>query len=110
MCGGKSLMDEKQEWHEHQETPEWARRAFGALFERMEYLTQEVRKMAIDQATFDTDLAGLVSAVNALISAVAALPQTDLSAEDQSVQAAAAQVQAELAAITPAPPAPTPAP
>lgn len=65
--------------------------------------------MAIDQATFDADLGGLVSAVNDLITAVQALPQTDLSAEDQAVQSAAANVQAELTALTPAP-APAPAP
>ena len=66
--------------------------------------------MAIDQATFDTDLAALVSAIGSLVTAVDTLlankPQADLTAEDQSVQAAAASVAAELAKLNPAPPTP----
>lgn len=65
--------------------------------------------MAIDQATFDTDLAALVAAIGDLIvavdAAIASKPAADLSAEDQSVQAAAGTVADELAKLTP-PPAP----
>ena len=61
--------------------------------------------MAIDQATFDTDLAALVQAVTDLDAAVeawiAAHPDLDLTAEDTSVQTAAAAVSAELAKLTP---------
>lgn len=65
--------------------------------------------MTIDQATFDTDLAALVTAIGELETAVdtliASKPAADLTAEDQSVQTAAASVSAELAKIAPAPPA-----
>ena len=64
--------------------------------------------MAVDQATFDTDLAALVTAVEALIAAVKALPTEDLTAEDQVVINAANDVNAELQALNPTPPTPTP--
>lgn len=64
--------------------------------------------MAVDQATFDTDLAALVTAVEALIAAVKALPTEDLTAEDQAVINAANDVNAELQALNPTPPTPTP--
>lgn len=70
-----------------------------------------VMKLTIDQQTFDTDLAGLTSAISALIAAVnakiAATP--DLSTEDQAVLAATQTVSQELAAITPPAPAAPPA-
>jgi hypothetical protein len=63
--------------------------------------------MALDQATFDTDLASLIQAITDLDTAVEAWigshPATDLTSEDQAVQAAAAAVTAELANLTPAP-------
>lgn len=63
--------------------------------------------MAIDQATFDQDLAALVSSITTLTTAVDALiaskPEADLTAEDTSVQAASAAVAAELAKLNPAP-------
>jgi hypothetical protein len=62
--------------------------------------------MAIDQATFDTDLATLIQSITDLDTAVeawiASHPATDLTSEDQAVQAAAAAVSAELANLTPA--------
>jgi len=80
-------------------------------FERIEHkldsLIRKVEKMAVDQSTFDTDLAALVTAIGNLTAAVDALiastPSVDLTAEDTSVQTAAAAVAAELAKITPAP-------
>lgn len=67
--------------------------------------------MAIDQKTFDTDLAGLLSAVQDLITAVngiAAQPAADLTAEDQSVLDAAKSVADEINKLNP--PTPVPAP
>jgi hypothetical protein len=60
-------------------------------------------QMAIDQATFDTDLAALVQAITDLDTAVDAwiASHPDLSAEDSSVQSAAAAVSAELAKLAP---------
>ncbi len=88
--------------HDHREQLDRIERLLREIDERTE-------KMAIDQTTFDTDLAALVDAINTLITAVnaaiASKPAADLTAEDQSVQAAAAAVAAELAAVTP-PPAP----
>jgi len=67
--------------------------------------------MAIDQAQFDTDLAGFITAVNALITAstnyraavtaanAAGPPPADLSAEDASLAAALTGIQAEAAAL-----------
>lgn len=70
--------------------------------------------MAIDQTTFDTDLAGLTASITSLITeveaAIASKPAADLTAEDQSVLTAAQNVQAELDKLNPTPPAPTPAP
>jgi hypothetical protein len=61
--------------------------------------------MAIDQATFDTDLAALVQAITDLDTAVEALiaskSTADLTTEDQSVQTAAAAVADELAKLAP---------
>lgn len=81
--------------------------------------------MALDQATFDTDLAALVQAITdeqtavtnlttAVDAWIASHPGVDLTAEDQAVQSAAASAAAssqaladELAKVTPAP-APAP--
>jgi hypothetical protein len=72
---------------------------------RLEQLIQEVHRMAVDQETFDAELAALVSAIGDLNTAVDALlaskASVDLTAEEASVQAAAASVAAELAKITP---------
>ena len=78
------------------------------LERKLDHLLEEVRKMAVDQETFDTDLAALVTAVEALIAAVKALPTEDLTAEDQVVINAANDVNAELQALNPTPPTPTP--
>ena len=78
------------------------------LERKLDHLLEEVRKMAVDQETFDTDLAALVTAVEALIAAVKALPTEDLTAEDQAVINAANDVNAELQALNPTPPTPTP--
>lgn len=98
--------------------------ALEAIFRKLEKIERILEQMAIDQATFDTDLAGLVAAetangqaVAALVSAVdafvAAHPEIDFSAEDSSVQsatadaAAAAQALAdELSKLNPTPPTP----
>ena len=78
------------------------------LERKLDHLLEEVRKMAVDQETFDTDLAALVTAVEALIAAVKALPTEDLTAEDQAVINAANDLNAELQALNPTPPTPTP--
>ena len=78
------------------------------LERKLDHLLEEVRKMAVDQETLDTDLAALVTAVEALIAAVKALPTEDLTAEDQAVINAANDVNAELQALNPTPPTPTP--
>ena len=79
---------------------------------KLDSLERVVHQMAIDQATFDSDLAALVAAITNLDTAVDALiaskPAVDLTAEDTSVQTAAAAVAAELAKLAPAP-APDPA-
>ncbi len=71
--------------------------------------------MAIDQKTFDTDLAAFLAAFGNLITAVDALiakgsAAADLTAEDTQVQTAAAAVAAELNKLNPPAPVPTPAP
>jgi hypothetical protein len=103
-----------QEHHDHDEP-------LDRIAHKLDSLIRKVEKMAIDQATFDADLAGLVqavtdegTAVTALTTAVdafiAAHPGIDFSAEDANVQGAVAQaasasqaLAAELAKITPAP-------
>jgi hypothetical protein len=66
--------------------------------------------MAIDQATFDTDLAALVAAIGNLVAAVDALiaskPTADLTTEDQSVLTASQTVADELANLNPTPAVP----
>lgn len=78
---------------------------FDELGAKLDQLLTEVHKMAIDQATFDEHLAGLVSKVGELAAAVEAWQAShqgvDLTAEDQAVQEAAASVQAELDALNP---------
>jgi hypothetical protein len=78
---------------------------FQQIISLLTQLKAKVDRMAIDQATFDSDLAGLVSSIATLIAAVDALAaskaEVDLTAEDQSVQAAAAQVADELAKLAP---------
>ena len=76
------------------------------LERKLDHLLQEVHRMAVDQATFDTDLAALVTAVEALIAAVKA-PSMFITAEDQAVINAANDVNAELQALNPTPPTPT---
>jgi hypothetical protein len=90
---------------------------FGIVYEKLDVLTRhlvrlegKVDQMAIDQKTFDTDLAGLITAIGTLVAAVNTkinnTPAADFTAEDTQVQQAAAQVQSALAALNP--PAPTP--
>lgn len=83
--------------------------ALERIERKLDHLLMEVKKLAVDQTTFDTDLAALVTAIGNLTAAVDAwiASHPDLSAEDQEVQTAAAAVAAELAKITPAP-APAP--
>lgn len=86
----------------------------NALAELSAQLDRIENKMAINQATFDTDLAALMGAIGTLVTAVDALlastPAVDLTDEDKSVQAAAASVAAELNKLNPPTPVPTPAP
>jgi len=85
---------------------------FCRLQDNLTEIRKEIKRMAIDQATFDTDLAALITAFGTLITAVDALiasKQTDLSAEDQAVKDAAAAIASELAKLNPTP-APEPAP
>jgi predicted nuclease with TOPRIM domain len=81
---------------------------------KVEDLHQEVQNMAVDQTTFDTELAGLVSAITQLSTAVDALIASkggvDLTAEEASVQSASATVAAELAKVNPTPPVVPPVP
>jgi len=90
------------------EQPPWARHALHELNEKLDHLLRIGEKMAVDQATFDTDLAALVTAIGTLTQSVdawiASHPAADLTAEDQSVQAAAQAVADELAKIAPAAP------
>jgi chaperonin cofactor prefoldin len=74
---------------------------FPQILTKLDQLLKEVHKMALDQATFDTELADLVTAINALIAAVDAIPPADLTAEGQTVSDAAAAVKAELDKIAP---------
>jgi len=80
---------------------------FIILHEDLTQIRKEIHTMAIDQATFDTDLAALVAAVGTLVTAVdafiAAHPATDLTPEDQAVATAAQSVADELSKLTPAP-------
>jgi hypothetical protein len=72
---------------------------------RLFRIERRVGEIMIDQETFDTDLAALVTAIAALVAAVDALiaskATADLTAEDTSVQAAAASVADELGKLTP---------
>lgn len=96
-----------------------------SLLKLTKQINRKVDQMGIDQATFDTDLAGLVSAVQAqsqttadLVAAVdsfiTAHPEIDFAAEDanvltaaQAVQASTDSLQGELNKLNPAaPPAP----
>jgi hypothetical protein len=90
---------------------DWLYDAVESLGDRLDDVLRRLEAMAIDQTTFDTDLAALVQSITDLTTAVDSwvASHPDLSAEDQTVQTAAAAVSAELAKITPAPPAP-PAP
>jgi len=81
---------------------------------KLNQILEGVRRMAIDQKTFDTDLAAflavfanLISAVDALISSTA---PADLTAEDSAVLAAAQSAAAELNKLSPPTPVPVPAP
>ena len=75
------------------------------LQNQLNRIERTLADMALDQATFDTDLAALVQAITDLDTAVdafiASKPAADLTAEDQSVQTAAAAVAAELAKLAP---------
>jgi len=90
------------------EQPPWAHHAFRELNEKLDKLLRIGEKMAVDQATFDTDLAALVTAIGTLTQSVdawiASHPAADLTAEDTSVQQAAQAVADELAKIAPAAP------
>jgi hypothetical protein len=72
---------------------------------KLDDIIRRITSMAIDQATFDTDLAALVQAITDLDTAVEALiaskSTADLTTEDQSVQTAAAAVAEELAKLAP---------
>src|SRR6266403_514301 len=78
---------------------------FNRLQENLTEIRKEITQMAIDQATFDTDLAALVTSVGNLVAAVDAFiashPATDLTAEDQAVATAAASVADELNKLNP---------
>jgi hypothetical protein len=104
--------DEQREFHDEPAT--WTTQGFHAFHGRLERIEHKIdqllrmeTEMAIDQATFDTDLAALVTALGTLTSAVDALiaskPAADLTAEDQSVQAASQSVSDELAKLNPTP-------
>ena len=77
---------------------------------KLDQLIRKVHDMAVDQATFDTELAALVTAINDLGTAIDAFIASqpagvDLSAEAQTLAEASAAVAAELAKVSP-PPAP----
>src|SRR5438477_13205923 len=63
-------------------------------------LKERIKTMAIDQKTFDTDLAAFIAAFGQLVTAVdnliASKPAADLTTEDQTLLTAAATVAAEL--------------
>lgn len=86
--------------HDHDE-------ALERIEHKLDRLIRKVEQMAIDQATFDNDLAGLVQAVTDLNTAVdafiAAHPGIDFSTEDANVLGAKQALADELAKITPAP-------
>lgn len=75
---------------------------------KLNYLIRRIRQMAIDQETFDSDLAALVTSISELTTAVdtwiAAHPDVDFSAEEAMVQQAAQTVKDELDKLTPAAP------
>lgn len=79
-------------------------------------IDKRTKQMAVDQGTFDAELASLVSSItdldNAVDAWIAANPSVDFSAEEAAVQQASAAVAAELAKVTPpvTPPPPSPAP
>ena len=66
------------------EQPPWAHHAFRELNEKLDKLLRIGEKMAVDQATFDTDLAALVTAIGTLTQSVdawiASHPAADLIA------------------------------
>jgi predicted nucleic acid-binding Zn-ribbon protein len=102
VTGVEKTDDEAWDWMEDQ---------FEKLNKKLDRLQKEVHKMAVDQATFDTELAALVQAITDLDTAVDAFIASqpagvDLTAEAASVASASAAVAAELAKIAPAPPAP----
>ena len=81
---------------------------------QLQRIERNQEKMAIDQKTFDTDLAALVTSIGNLVTAVDALiakgaASADLTTEDTSVQAAAASVTAELNKLNPPAPVTPPA-
>ena len=82
--------------------------------ETIRKIERHVERMAISQQQFDTDLAGLTTAIGTLIAAFETWrgSHPDLTTEDQSVATAVAQVQAELNNLNPPvpPPSPPPAP
>jgi hypothetical protein len=78
---------------------------YNGINAKLDDIIRRITSMAIDQATFDTDLAALVQAITDLDTAVEALiaskSTADLTTEDQSVQTAAAAVADELAKLAP---------
>jgi hypothetical protein len=78
---------------------------YNGINAKLDDILRRITSMAIDQATFDTDLAALVQAITDLDTAVEALiaskSTADLTTEDQSVQTAAAAVADELAKLAP---------
>lgn len=80
---------------------------FTRVEAKINLLIRKVDTMAVDQATFDSDLAALVAAITTLIQAVDAWIAShpagvDLTAEEASVQEASKAIADELAKITPA--------
>lgn len=82
----------------------------GRVIKKLNNIERILNTMAIDQETFDTDLATLITAIGSLVDAVNNLPKADFSAEDQTVRDAAAKVADELNKLNPPTPVPTPEP
>jgi len=74
--------------------------------QKVDRILRTERWILMDQATFDTELAGLVTAVTELSSAIDAFitahPAIDFATEGQQVTDATTAVQAELDKLNPA--------
>lgn len=85
---------------------EWFKEKFNEQHELLKLILKEIKIMAVDQATFDTDLTTLTTDVATLADLVTQLiakigtgtTPLDLTSEDTSVNTSDATVQASIAA------------